>query len=484
VVKSHQVIKFVRKASNQSMMEIVLFLCSLALCIALASASAHHVNVHMIGHTHDDPGWLKTVDQYYTGSNQTVYPASVELIFDSVLDELIANKDKMYSFCEISFFSRWWREQTEYKREQVRRLVTETKQLVFLNGGWVMHDEAGAHYVSMIDQTTLGHEFLKEAFNGYVPKVGWQIDPFGHSNTHAWLSDAVGFDSLFFGRIDYQDMIKRKKESNLEFIWKGSHSIPEAQVFTGVFSSGNYGPPDQFCFDTMCGYCLNDPIVSDESRETYNLDSKVDLFIEALEEELSISRGSNLMMKMGSDMTWSQSKSWFNSVDRLIEGVNSRNTKFKLFWSNPEKYTLARAAEMKETSVKFTTKTDDFFPYADCPHCYWSGYFTSRPTLKYFERISSSFLQAYRQNVAAARSTYNLPDYLILKLSKIDDEIVAAVGLLNHHDALTGTSKQHVAEDYKKIMSKALSEGEEALSEIASLSVDDIPTMNDMRVDV
>jgi len=27
-------------------------------------------------------------------------------------------------------------------------------------------------------------------------------------------------------------------------------------------------------------------------------------------------------------------------------------------------------------------KTDDMFPYADCPHCYWSGYFTSRSALK------------------------------------------------------------------------------------------------------
>jgi hypothetical protein len=35
-------------------------------------------------------------------------------------------------------------------------------QLDFVNGGWCMHDEAAAHYVDMIDQTTLGHRFLKE----------------------------------------------------------------------------------------------------------------------------------------------------------------------------------------------------------------------------------------------------------------------------------------------------------------------------------
>jgi hypothetical protein len=31
------------------------------------------INVHIIPHTHDDPGWLKTFDQYFYGSNSTIY---------------------------------------------------------------------------------------------------------------------------------------------------------------------------------------------------------------------------------------------------------------------------------------------------------------------------------------------------------------------------------------------------------------------------
>jgi alpha-mannosidase len=52
-----------------------------------------------------------------------------------------------------------------------------------------MHDEAATHYIDMIDQTTLGHRFIKDEF-GIIPRIGWQIDPFGHSAVQAYLLGA------------------------------------------------------------------------------------------------------------------------------------------------------------------------------------------------------------------------------------------------------------------------------------------------------
>jgi len=45
----------------------------------------------------------------------------------------------------------------------------------------------------------------------------------------------------------------------------------------------------------------------------------------------------------------------------------------------------------------WTTKQDDFFPYADGDHSYWTGYYTSRPTQKFMERKGNNFLQVHKQ---------------------------------------------------------------------------------------
>jgi len=80
------------------------------------------LNVHIIAQTHDDVGWIHTIDRYYY--------TEVQYILDSVVDELHRDPNKKFIYVEMAFFFKWWKEQDEKTRKIVEGLVQNG--LVFL----------------------------------------------------------------------------------------------------------------------------------------------------------------------------------------------------------------------------------------------------------------------------------------------------------------------------------------------------------------
>ena len=157
--------------------------------------------------------------------------AGVQYTLDTVVQELAWDPDKRFIQVETAFFWRWWHQQEEETQLLVTDLVT-SGQLQFVGGGWCMNDEAVSHYVGIIDQMTLGLRTLNDTFGECgVPNIAWQIDPFGHSREQADLFVKMGFEALFFARLDYRDKIKRKEDKSLEMVWKTSND--ESSLFTG-----------------------------------------------------------------------------------------------------------------------------------------------------------------------------------------------------------------------------------------------------------
>lgn len=419
------------------------------------------INVHLVPHTHDDGGWLKTVDEYYSGANNSIQHAGVHYVLDSVILHLSRNPDRTFVEVEQAFFQRWWREQDEETRDLARKLV-KNGQLEMINGAWVMHDEASPHYLDMIDQTRLGHKFLMDQF-GVLPKIGWQIDPFGHSATQAALLSAeVGFTGLFFGRIDDQDRHLRINRSDCEFIWRGSPSLGDsAQVFSGLTGEygGNYGPPKGFEWNVNENA---EPIQDDPELDDYNVQSRIDEFVTVAQWQAEHTRGEHILMTMGSDFQYEAAGIYFSNLDKLIHHAN-KDGRINVFYSTPERYVAAKAKE----SVSWPLKTDDFFPYADGDHKFWTGYFTSRPNLKRAVRESSAFFQIAKQLVALG-----LPQEGFERLQTFAE----AMGLLQHHDAVSGTAKQHTTFDYSKRLHAGRVKAEtpvfEALAALSSSEAD------------
>ncbi|KAI8030741.1 Alpha-mannosidase [Camellia lanceoleosa] len=412
------------------------------------------INVHLVPHSHDDVGWLKTVDQYYVGANNSIRGACVQNVLDSVISALLEDKNRKFIYVEMAFFQRWWRQQSKALKTKVQELVN-SGQLEFINGGMCMHDEATPHYIDLIDQTTLGHQFIKKEF-GQEPRVGWQIDPFGHSAVQAYLLGAeLGFDSLFFARIDYQDRAKRKDDKTLEVVWQGSKSLASSsQIFTGIFPR-HYDPPDGFTFE------INDvspPIQDDILLFDYNVEERVDDFVAAAVAQANVTRTNHIMWLMGTDFRYQYANSWFRQMDKFIHYVNL-DGRVNALYSTPSLYTDSKFA----TDELWPLKTGDFFPYADHENAYWTGYFTSRPAFKGYVRMMSGYYLAARQlEYFKGRSSSG----------SNTDALADALAIAQHHDAVSGTERQHVAADYAKRLSMGYAEAEKVVMSSLALLVE------------
>jgi lysosomal alpha-mannosidase len=401
---------------------------------APSACTQSKINVHLVPHTHDDVGWLKTVDQYYYGDLNEIQHAGVQYILDSVIDALVKNPNRKFIYVEMAFFTRWWNIQSDDIKNQVHELV-KNGQFEFINGGWCMNDEASTHYNAIIDQMSLGLRFISNTF-GVRPTVGWHIDPFGHSSVQAYLFSLMGFDSFYFGRIDYFDKAVRLLEADMEIMWSGSQSLgPVGDIFTGV-TYNNYGPPLSFCYDQSCA---DPPIMDDHDLAGYNVDERVYSFINYSIHQAEHFKTNNIMMTMGEDFNYENANLWYKNLDKLISYVQKNDSSINVMYSTPSIYTQY---VNEDQDLKLSLKTDDFFPYADTPWSYWTGYFTSRPALKGYVRKSNSLLQSCKQLEAVN------PKYSDIWPSSIT--LQRAMAVAQHHDAVSGTEKQHVANDYTR----------------------------------
>mmetsp|Transcript_41210 Transcript_41210/g.87257 ORF Transcript_41210/g.87257 Transcript_41210/m.87257 type:complete len:125 (-) Transcript_41210:12-386(-) len=97
------------------------------------------INVHFVPHTHDDVGWLKTVDEYFAGQNNSIQHAGVNYILTTVARSLELDSNRTFTYAEQAFFQRWWDEQGEDVKAKMRKIVKDG-QLEFFNGGGGVHD--------------------------------------------------------------------------------------------------------------------------------------------------------------------------------------------------------------------------------------------------------------------------------------------------------------------------------------------------------
>ena len=193
----------------------------------------------------------------------------------------------------------------------------------------------------------VGHRFLKDTF-GVTPRVGWQIDPFGHSVTNARLFAEMGFDALFFGRIDHQDKDKRMKEQSLEFIWNPSEN---SSIFTHVLFNLYHSPP-AFDKDILAAGL---DIGEVESDREFDVKARADDLIKFVGNYSQYYRTDEAFILFGNDFRYKgeHATSNFEKLDSLIEYINTNfGDQYYLKYSSPSIY----IDKISQLSIEWPTK--------------------------------------------------------------------------------------------------------------------------------
>jgi lysosomal alpha-mannosidase len=426
------------------------------------------ITVHVIPHTHDDAGWLATFEDYYTGNNRQ--SNCVECILNTMLSSLSSDSQRTFTYTEISYFEKWYKQQNEGNKLLVKKFVEE-KRLEFLLGGWVMNDEADPYYQDIIDQIRLGMQFLKKEFN-FVPKTAWFLDPFGHSLTNAYLMSKLGYENMVIVRIDYRDKEKRINEKKMEFLWKPYEDIDKGvnSIFTHI-TYAHYNPEKEFP-EMLDRYTLSENSIRSRLSEIYkNISNRRDAY-----------DSNEVMFLYGDDFTFNNNAGFIN-MDTLIKVVSEDSNyknKMKFVYSTPSKY--FNSIRQKKNILEYPSyENKDFFPYADGLNEYWTGYFTSRPYLKGIIRDSGKYLSQSSKFVF----NYLMKFYLENKNSNKDENKKAfeislkkhtenfdvmrrQLGIAQHHDAVTGTARNNVSDDYIYRLNKGIKSLSNSISEIMS----------------
>jgi len=140
-------------------------------------------------------------------------------------------------------------------------------------------------------------------------------------------------------------------------------------------------------------------------------------------------------------------------LEKVIRYINSHNKKNLVFvQSTPGEYIAA----LKKENISWPVRYADVFPYATIDDDFWVGFYTSRPGAKKMIKDASALQNAQNKlfSQLAIREGINQTD--VNDKLGASNKMLTALSLYQHHDAITGTAKQAVANDYAERLQKAI----------------------------
>uniref|UniRef100_A0A0P5S8D1 Alpha-mannosidase n=1 Tax=Daphnia magna TaxID=35525 RepID=A0A0P5S8D1_9CRUS len=441
------------------------------------------LKVFVVPHSHNDPGWIKTFQKYY--EDQTRH------ILNNMVRKVSEEENRKFIWAEISYLDLWWKESEPQARDNLKQLV-DKGQIEIVTGGWVMNDEANTHYYAMIEQLTSGHEWLKQKLN-FSPRNGWAIDPFGLSSSMAYLLKRSGLENMVIQRVHYAVKKVMAAQKNLEFRWRQNwdrdgqtdmlcHMMP----FYSYDVPHTCGPDPKICcqFDfRRLSSSGQTPIhcpwkVPPQPITESNVHRRAALLLDQYRKKSSLYKTNVLLIQLGDDFRYDTAAEFdqqFINYQKLFDYMNSRSDWFvDAQFGTLKDYFDSLRASVAQSVERFPSLSGDFFTYADIDDHYWSGYYTTRPFYKQLDRVLESYLRSaeiiysmtwshlHRLSAVPERSR-NWMGRMMALLSQARRHLA----IFQHHDGITGTEKDHVVQDYAKMMQNGIQNSQMIIQQCA-----------------
>jgi hypothetical protein len=373
--------------------------------------------------SHWDTNWLQTSEEYFKNR--------LEPIFAKILLALERDRQRIYCIESVFFLKLFWERHPE-RQEQLRTLIEE-RRLRILSSAFTTPDTLLPHPEAILRDFHLGLEWMRASGLSIVPHTAYFPDNFGHSPHLPSLMRSVGvqavgvtrIDGMYFIASDFRGKgafplkgstaeILQKELKTLDFVWRdddGAEVLCHWNAFT-------YFQGDMLAHAGFVRW--NGHVVAVPWRTRGHIARRIDRFVRQLA-PLSLTPYS--LCPIGMD---------FNDpildLRELLDRYNRERYGATGTWA-----VLAGLDDYLELVGAHRSKLPIL---AADPNPYWMGFYSSRQELKQRPtRVARSLL------LAEALSALDPPDAALEASLR---EAWLNLVLMNHHDAVTGTSPDRV----------------------------------------
>ncbi|CAL8113286.1 unnamed protein product [Orchesella dallaii] len=427
----------------------------------LITRNRNIVQVFILPHSHNDPGWRRSYDEYFI--------AQTRHTLNNAVEKLTTLPKMTFIWSEITYLAKWWKTITPKMKEQFINLV-EQGRLEIGTGGWVMPDEATGNLYSLVHELTEGQQWVNNHLHTHA-KYSWAIDPFGHSSTYSHLLKASKINGMVIQRLHYTWKHWLAEHKIEEFRWRprwdtsGEFEIPCLTLPFDLYSIKHAcGPDPQVClkfdfrkvaFEYGENYGKMTPITKS------NVKKLAPEIVTQYHKTASLTNHNVILVPLGDDFRYDRSIEWdqqYSNYMELFSYINSNKDKFRMEIGFGTLRTYFEAVnKLENKSAKRPSLSGDFFPYGDVyvsgkPQ-YWTGFYGTRPYWKKFYREVENELRTAEilftfANALARQS--NRTDYIELLATQYHGLVTARheFAVFAHHDGVTGTSKYLTMDDY------------------------------------